>query len=71
MKDESHVIPVKPGYDVRGDSKPMGDAGTSTGMNGDSYGASLDQSATNSMGKGSYKSDPADRDMPMNPNGGY
>jgi hypothetical protein len=36
---------------VQGDSKGMPDKGTSTGMNGDTYGAGLGVDDTNSMGK--------------------
>jgi hypothetical protein len=45
---------------VRGDTKAMPDKGTSTGMNGDTYGASLDQSATNRKGSFDASSDPMD-----------
>lgn len=47
---------------VRGDTTTMPDRGTSTGMNGDSYGADLSQDSTNGMGSitGSTKSDPMD-----------
>lgn len=45
---------------VQGDSKAIPDAGSHTGMNGDSYGADLGQDATNGKGSitGSTKSDP-------------
>lgn len=50
---------------VRGDTKGMPDRGTSTGMNGDSYGAGLSQDSTNGIGPitGSTKSDPMDECM--------
>jgi hypothetical protein len=35
---------------LRGDSKGISDRGTKTGLNGDTYGASLDRDATNSQG---------------------
>lgn len=35
---------------LRGDSKAVPDRGTTTGMNGDSYGASLGRDATNKKG---------------------
>lgn len=51
----------KPTGKLQGDSTPMRDAGTGTGLNGDTYGAELAQDATNRMGGigGSSKSDPA------------
>lgn len=56
MKDCNYI----PNGLLQGDSKAMPDRGTSTGLNGDVYGASLDQSATNSLGsiRGATKSDP-------------
>lgn len=55
MKDCNY----KPNGEVQGDSKAIPDRGTSTGMNGDSYGADLSQDSTNSAGsiKGSTQSD--------------
>jgi hypothetical protein len=43
----------RPTGELQGDTKPFADKGTGTGMNGDTYGASLDQDATNSTGMGS------------------
>lgn len=40
----------KPNGELQGDTKPMPDRGTSTGMNGDSYGADLSQDSTNRQG---------------------
>ena len=50
----------KPSGELQGDTKAMPDRGTRTGMNGDTYGAALDQGATNSRGGlgGATKSDP-------------
>lgn len=55
-----------PTGELQGDSRPMPNRGTGTGMNGDTYGADLSQSATNrTVGiKGSTKSDPHGMDMP-------
>jgi hypothetical protein len=44
---------------LRGDSKGLPERGTKTGMNGDSYGASLDKDATNSTSMERQGSDPA------------
>lgn len=52
--------PPHDNFTVRGDTKAMPDKGTSTGMNGDSYGAALGQDATNRMGAINGKSDPMD-----------
>lgn len=46
---ESNYIPTG---ELQGDTKPFADKGTSTGMNGDTYGAGLDCDATNSTGMG-------------------
>ncbi len=56
--------------DVKGDSKSIPDKGTGTGLNGDSYGASIERDATNSTGsiKGSTKSDAPFDNMPRKPN---
>jgi len=62
MRDE-HVIPKKPGYDVRGDEKAMPDKGTSTGVI-DTYGADVGQDARNRKGSAMGGSDPMDMDMP-------
>ena len=48
---------------VRGDEKPMRDAGTGTGLN-DSYGADTGGDATNRQGKVDGKSDSAFDNMP-------
>lgn len=66
---ETNNRPPRPNDTVRGDTKAMPDRGTSSGMNGDSYGADLSQGATNSMGsiKGSTKSDPMDECMNKKP----
>ena len=37
--------------ELHGDDKPMPDKGTSTGMNGNTYGADLSVDATNSAGQ--------------------
>lgn len=54
MKDSNYI----PSGDLQGDTKGMPDRGTKTGMNGDTYGASLDVDATNSMGSANTPSDP-------------
>lgn len=56
MKDCNYT----PSGELQGDTKAIRDVGTTTGMNGDSYGANLGQSAENVIGKitGSTKSDP-------------
>ena len=53
----------RPNGELQGDDGEMPDRGTGTGLNGDTYGASLDQNATNSRGGlgGATKSDPWDR----------
>lgn len=44
------------------------DKGSGTGLNGDTYGASLDKDATNRMGSlTGTDSDPADQCMPLKP----
>lgn len=52
-------INYKPTGELQGDTKAMPDRGTGTGLNGDTYGASIDVGATNSTGKmgGAAKSD--------------
>lgn len=40
----------KPSGELQGDTKPMPDRGTTTGLQGDTYGADLSLTATNSMG---------------------
>jgi hypothetical protein len=57
---ETNNRPPQDNFTVRGDTKAMPDKGTSTGMNGDTYGASLDQSATNRKGSFDASSDPMD-----------
>jgi hypothetical protein len=54
---------------VKGDTKGMPNRGTSTGMNGDTYGADLSPEATNGMGKitGATKSDAPFDNLPANP----
>lgn len=47
MKDCNY----RPTGELQGDTRPMPDRGTGTGLNGDTYGASLDQGATNSRGR--------------------
>ena len=57
---------------VQGDSHGMPNRGTSTGMNGDTYGADLSQSGTNRM-KGirqDAKSDPHGQKVPEQTPGG-
>ncbi|MDD2989806.1 MAG: hypothetical protein PHI64_12690 [Zoogloea sp.] len=39
-----------PSGDLQGDTKPMPDRGTTTGLQGDTYGADLGCDATNSRG---------------------
>jgi hypothetical protein len=47
---------------------PLPDKGVGTGMNGDTYGASLGEDATNRMGPLSgTDSDPADQCLPLKP----
>lgn len=36
---------------LQGDDRPMPDRGTGSGLNGDTYGADVSQSATNTHGK--------------------
>lgn len=55
--------PPHDNFTVRGDTKAMPDKGTSTGMNGDSYGAALGQDATNRKGSFDACSDPMDETM--------
>lgn len=59
----------KPSGELQGDTKGFGNAGTGTGMNGDTYGSSLDQNATNSKGGfgRATKSDEFDENMPCGP----
>jgi hypothetical protein len=61
----------RPTGELQGDNKAMPDRGTSTGMNGDTYGASLDQGATNNRGAiaGHTKSDAWDKCSTDNPIG--
>jgi len=55
----------KPSGELQGDTKPMPDRGTSTGVS-DTYGADLSQGASNSMGgiSGATKSDKHDQCVP-------
>ena len=55
---ETNNRPPHNNFDVRGDAKAMPDKGTSTGMNGDSYGANLGSDATNGKGTFDACSDP-------------
>lgn len=41
----------RPTGELQGDTKPMPDRGTGTGLNGDTYGADIGVDATNSMGR--------------------
>lgn len=52
-------INYKPNGELQGDTKAIPDRGTSTGLNGDTYGASIEVTATNACGKigGASKSD--------------
>jgi hypothetical protein len=59
MKD-SNYVPDGSGV-VMGDTKGMPDRGTGTGMNGDTYGASLNTDATNSQGSANTPSDSMDK----------
>lgn len=54
-----------PTGELMGDSKPMPDRGSSTGVT-DTYGADLSPTATNGMGRitGATRSDPMDRNCP-------
>lgn len=65
MKDSNY----KPSGELQGDTKAMPNRGTSTGMNGDTYGASLEQGATNSQGRigSATKSDAPDMCRSHNP----
>lgn len=65
MKDSNYI----PTGELQGDTKGMPDRGTKTGMNGDTYGASLDPDATNSMGgiSGSTGSDAMGEDSADDP----
>lgn len=47
MKSDMYI----PSGELQGDTKPLADKGTGTGMNGDSYGADLGGDSTNSQGK--------------------
>lgn len=40
-----------PSGNLQGDTKPMPDRGTGTGLNGDTYGADIGQDATNVEGR--------------------
>lgn len=62
MKDansKNGTVGERPTGELMGDTKAMPDRGTSTGMNGDTYGADLSQGALNRHGsiKGTSKSD--------------
>lgn len=59
----------RPSGDLQGDTKPMPNRGTKTGMNGDTYGADLSGDATNAQGsiKSSTKSHPAEQCYAPNP----
>ena len=50
---------IRSNAELEGDSKPMGNAGTGTGLNGDTYGADISGDATNPLGNitGATKSD--------------
>lgn len=52
---------------LRGDAKNLPDKGAKTGLNGDTYGASLDKDATNSMSMDRQGSDPAGECMNKKP----
>lgn len=56
----------KPNGELQGDTKPMPNRHSRTGLNGDTYGADISPDATNSTGglRGATKSDRAERDMP-------
>jgi hypothetical protein len=53
-----------PSGQLQGDDKTVSDKGTSTGFNGDTYGADTSQTATNRIGSitGATKSDQPDYD---------
>jgi hypothetical protein len=59
---DTNNLPNKDGS-LRGDTKAMPMKGTETGLNGDTYGADLGQSALNGEGKitGGTKSNPMDQ----------
>lgn len=65
MKDCNYI----PNGSLQGDTKSMPDRGTSTGMNGDDYGADLSQDSTNRIVGigGATKSDPWQEDAVDDP----
>lgn len=63
MKDCNY----KPNGELQGDTRAMPDRGTSTGFNGDTYGADTSPKATNRQGSVSTKSDPWDQAKSRNP----
>lgn len=56
----------KPSGELQGDTAPMPDRGTGTGMagNAQTLGRSTDVNATNRIGSATTKSDPAEKNMP-------
>ncbi len=56
---ETGTVCERPTGELQGDTKDMRDRGTRIGMNGDTYGADLDQGAINRAGslRGGAKSD--------------
>ena len=61
MSDQNY----KPSGELQGDTKPMPNRGTSSGMvPGSNYGASMDVNATNSMGSAHLAPDPMEMCRP-------
>ena len=61
MSDQNY----KPSGELQGDTKPMPNRGTSSGMvPGSNYGASMDVNATNSMGSAHLAPDPMEMCCP-------
>jgi hypothetical protein len=54
----------RPNGQIQGNTKDLPDRGTSTGLNGDTYGADIGADATNRVGRMTdcTKSDPAEMD---------
>lgn len=56
----------RPSGELQGDTKPMPDRGTGTGMTGNTQtlGRATERDATNRIGSAATKSDPAEKNMP-------
>lgn len=50
MKHQDPMVVGPSDGNVRGDDRPLPNRGTGTGLTGDTYGASIDQSAINRRG---------------------